>query len=43
MTADLRDLLFLDIETVATTDDYEGLGDRMKSTVGPKGKFFQVP
>jgi DNA polymerase elongation subunit (family B) len=41
MTTELRDLLFLDIETVAKTDDYEALGDRMKGQWARKASFFK--
>jgi predicted PolB exonuclease-like 3'-5' exonuclease len=41
MTADLRDILFLDIETVASTDDYHSLEERMKIQWARKSGHFK--
>jgi 3'-5' exonuclease len=41
MNADLRDILFLDIETVACTDDYAGLEERLKVQWSRKASFLK--
>jgi len=41
MTAELRDILFLDIETVASTDDFNSLEERMKAQWVRKAGFFK--
>ena len=41
MNAELRDILFLDIETVAVTDQYSSLGERMKTQWSRKASFFK--
>ncbi len=41
MTGDYRNILFLDIETVAATDHYDSLGDRMKTQWARKAGFFR--
>lgn len=41
MNADLRDILFLDIETVACTDDYTTLDERMKVQWSRKASFLK--
>lgn len=41
MIPELRDILFLDIETVAFTDDYHALDERMKTQWARKALFFK--
>jgi 3'-5' exonuclease len=41
MIAELRDVLFLDIETIASTDDYHSLEERMKVQWSRKSSFFK--
>jgi len=41
MLAELRDVLFLDIETVASTDDYHSLDERLKVQWSRKANFFK--
>ncbi|WP_276367934.1 3'-5' exonuclease [Chryseolinea sp. H1M3-3] len=41
MTQELRDILFLDIETVASTKDYETLDERLKKQWARKALFFK--
>jgi DNA polymerase elongation subunit (family B) len=41
MNAELRDILFLDIETVAATDNYSSLDERLKIQWARKASFFK--
>jgi 3'-5' exonuclease len=41
MIPELRDILFLDIETVASTDDYNSLDERLKVQWARKANFFK--
>jgi 3'-5' exonuclease len=41
MIPELRDILFIDIETVASTDDYGSMDDRMKVQWSRKANFFR--
>ena len=41
MNADIRDILFLDIETVAATPSYDMLGERLKYQWARKSSFFK--
>jgi DNA polymerase elongation subunit (family B) len=41
MSPELRDILFIDIETVAATDDYESLSERIKVQWARKANFFK--
>lgn len=41
MIPELRDILFLDIETVASTSDYETLDERLKTQWARKAIFFK--
>src|SRR5450432_898256 len=41
MTPDLRDILFLDVETIACTDNYSSLDDRLKVQWARKAGFFK--
>src|SRR5688572_1060742 len=41
MIPELRDILFIDIETVAGTDDYNTLGERLKTQWARKANFFK--
>lgn len=41
MNSELKDILFLDIETVATTNDYPALDERLKVQWGRKSGFFR--
>jgi DNA polymerase elongation subunit (family B) len=41
MIQELRDILFVDIETVATTHDYDTLNERMKTQWSRKAGFFK--
>lgn len=41
MNPELRDILFIDIETVASTDDYASLSERMKVQWSRKANFFK--
>ncbi len=41
MNAELRDILFLDIETVACTDEYNSLDERLKTQWARKSGFFK--
>lgn len=41
MTPELRDILFLDIETVACTDNYTSLDERLKTQWSRKANFFK--
>jgi len=41
MNADLKDILFLDIETVAISDNYATLDERLKSQWARKASFFK--
>ena len=41
MSPELRDILFIDIETVASTDDYSSVSERMKSQWSRKANFFK--
>ena len=41
MNADLKDILFLDIETVAISDNYATLDERLKSQWARKAGFFK--
>src|SRR5688500_13303045 len=41
MIPELRDILFLDIETVASTDDYGSLDERLKTQWARKAIFFK--
>jgi hypothetical protein len=41
MVQELRDILFLDIETVASTSDYSSLDERMKTQWARKAGFFK--
>jgi 3'-5' exonuclease len=41
MIPELRDILFIDIETVAGTDDYSSLGERLKTQWARKANFFK--
>lgn len=42
MTDDIRNILFLDIETVACTGDYNSLDERMKIQWARKASFFKA-
>jgi DNA polymerase elongation subunit (family B) len=41
MSPELRDILFIDIETVASTDDYSSVSERMKVQWSRKANFFK--
>lgn len=41
MNQELRDILFIDIETVAATSDYDTLDERMKAQWSRKANFFK--
>jgi DNA polymerase elongation subunit (family B) len=41
MTPELRDIVFLDIETVAITDNFDALDERMKVQWSRKASFFK--
>ena len=41
MTNELKDILFLDIETVACTDNYSSLDERLKTQWARKANFFK--
>lgn len=41
MNADLKDILFLDIETVGCADQYSKLSERLKTQWGRKASFFK--
>src|SRR5688500_6598306 len=41
MSPELRDILFLDIETVASTDDYGSIDDRLKVQWSRKASLFR--
>src|SRR5688572_11805453 len=41
MIAELRDILFLDIETVANTNEYHTLDERLKAQWARKALFFK--
>ena len=41
MTPELRDILFIDIETVASTDDYASVDERMKVQWSRRANFFR--
>jgi DNA polymerase elongation subunit (family B) len=41
MSPELRDILFIDIETVASTDDYSSVSERMKNQWSRKANFFK--
>ncbi len=41
MNSDLRDILFLDIETVACSNDYNSLDERLKTQWARKAGFFK--
>jgi DNA polymerase elongation subunit (family B) len=41
MIPELRDILFIDIETVASTNDYENLDERIKTQWARKAMFFR--
>lgn len=41
MAPELRDILFIDIETVAVTDDYSSLDERLKTQWARKANFFR--
>ena len=41
MSSELRDILFLDIETVASTDIYSSLGERLKTQWARKAGYFK--
>ena len=41
MIQELRDLMFLDIETVAQTADYNALDERLKTQWARKAGFFK--
>lgn len=41
MIPELRDILFIDIETVASTDDYASMDERMKVQWSRKANFFR--
>ena len=41
MIPELRDILFLDIETVASTQDYQSLDERLKTQWARKALFFK--
>ncbi len=41
MVPELRDILFIDIETVASTDDYASMDERMKVQWSRKANFFR--
>jgi len=41
MSPDLRDILFLDIETVAGTEQYKDVGERLKTQWARKAGFFK--
>jgi DNA polymerase elongation subunit (family B) len=41
MNAEFRDILFLDIETVAATSQYSSLGERLKTQWSRKAGFFK--
>jgi DNA polymerase elongation subunit (family B) len=41
MNADLKDILFLDIETVGCASDYAHLGERLKAQWARKASFFK--
>jgi 3'-5' exonuclease len=41
MHAELRNVLFLDIETIATTDNYQALDERLKIQWARKASFFK--
>ena len=41
MIPELRDILFLDIETVANTHDYNSLDERLKTQWARKANFFK--
>lgn len=41
MISELRDILFLDIETVASTNNYEALDERIKTQWARKAVFFK--
>ncbi|HWA35452.1 MAG TPA: 3'-5' exonuclease [Cyclobacteriaceae bacterium] len=42
MTEDFRNILFLDIETVAATDSYDTLDERLKTQWARKASFFKT-
>ena len=41
MIPELRDILFIDIETVASTDDYSSMDERLKVQWSRKASFFR--
>ncbi|HEY0740705.1 MAG TPA: 3'-5' exonuclease [Chryseosolibacter sp.] len=41
MIPELRDILFVDIETVASTDDYNSIDERLKAQWARKAAFFK--
>ena len=41
MNSDIRDILFLDIETVACSDNYQSLDERLKVQWARKAGFFK--
>jgi 3'-5' exonuclease len=41
MSPELRDILFIDIETVASTDDYASMDERLKVQWSRKANFFR--
>lgn len=41
MIPELRDILFIDIETVASTDDYSTMDERLKTQWSRKANFFR--
>ncbi|HNV29044.1 MAG TPA: 3'-5' exonuclease, partial [Cyclobacteriaceae bacterium] len=41
MNADLKDILFLDIETVSCVDQYGKLSERLKTQWARKANFFK--
>ena len=41
MNSELRDILFLDIETVACTDNFESLNERLKTQWSRKAGFLK--
>ena len=41
MIPELRDILFIDIETVAFTDDYSSIDERLKTQWSRKANFFR--
>jgi DNA polymerase elongation subunit (family B) len=41
MNPELRDILFIDIETVASTNDYSGMDERLKVQWSRKANFFR--